>query len=117
MLLSSAEREQVIEILAAASRVAGRPLIVGAGNASTAQTIEAVRWLGERGDVAAALCLVPYYLRPTQAGIRAHFEAIAAASELPIVIYNIPARTGVRASAETLLELAQNPVFVGVKQS
>jgi 4-hydroxy-tetrahydrodipicolinate synthase len=60
---------------------------------------------------------VPYYLRPTQAGIRAHFEAVADASPAPIVVYNIPFRTGVRATAKTMLALAEHPNIAGIKHS
>lgn len=117
MLLDNAERELVIDVCAEACARTSAILLVGAGSAATRASVEAVRALEHRDGVRGALCLVPYYLRPTQAGIRAHFEAIAAESALPVVIYNIPPRAGVRATAETLLELAATPTVVGVKQS
>ena len=67
--------------------------------------------------VTAALCVVPYYLRPSQAGIVAHFEAVADASPVPLVLYNIPSRTGRRLELDGLLRLANHPNVAGVKHS
>jgi 4-hydroxy-tetrahydrodipicolinate synthase len=116
-LLAGDERRVVIEACARASAEHGSQLIVGVGSNSTAQTTDAVRALDGTPGLTAALCLVPYYLRPTQAGITAHFEQVADASPVPVVIYNIPFRTGQRADADTLLCLAQHENIVGVKQS
>ena len=72
----------------------GAQLIVGAGTNNTAKTIAAVEALAGTPALAAALIVVPYYVRPSEAGIVAHFQAVAAASPVPVVIYNIPIRTG-----------------------
>jgi 4-hydroxy-tetrahydrodipicolinate synthase len=116
-LLEHEERRLVIDACARVCSDRGAQLIVGTGSNSTRQTVQAVRELSDTHALAGLLCLVPYYLRPTQAGIRAHFEAVADASPAPIVVYNIPFRTGVRASAETLLALAEHPNIAGIKHS
>jgi 4-hydroxy-tetrahydrodipicolinate synthase len=116
-LLEQEERRLVIDTCAQVCSDTGAQLIVGTGSNNTRQTVQAVRGLSGTPALAGLLCLVPYYLRPTQAGIRAHFEAVADASPAAIVIYNIPFRTGIRASAETLLALAEHPNIAGVKHS
>jgi 4-hydroxy-tetrahydrodipicolinate synthase len=116
-LLEHDERRLVIDTCARVCAESGAQLIVGTGSNNTRQTVQAVCELSGIQPLAGLLCLVPYYLRPTQAGIRAHFEAVADASPAPIVIYNIPFRTGIRASAETLLALAEHPNIAGIKHS
>jgi 4-hydroxy-tetrahydrodipicolinate synthase len=116
-LLEQEERRLVVDTCAQVCSDSGAQLIVGTGSNNTRQTVQAVRGLSGTPALAGLLCLVPYYLRPTQAGIRAHFEAVADASPAPIVIYNIPFRTGVRATAETLLALAAHPNIAGIKHS
>ena len=93
-LLNNYERQVVIEVCVRACVEHRAQLIVGAGSNSTAQTVDAVRALDGTPGLTAVLCLVPYYLRPSQAGIAAHFEQVADASPVPVVIYNIPFRTG-----------------------
>ena len=92
-------------------------MIVGVGSNNTRATIAAAEALAPIPEATAALCVVPYYLRPGQAGIVAHFEAIAAASPVPIVMYNIPGRTGRLLEPDGLLHLAGTPNIIGVKQS
>jgi len=92
-------------------------LIVGAGTSSTAKTVAAVAALRGTPALAAALVVVPYYVRPSEAGIVAHFEAVAQASPVPLVIYNIPARTGRNLGAAGMLHLARTPNVAGVKQA
>ena len=116
-LLEQEERRLVIDACARVCSDIGAQLIVGTGSNNTRHTVRAVRELSGTPMLAGLLCLVPYYLRPTQAGIRAHFEAVADASPAPVVIYNIPFRTGIRASAETLLALAEHPNIAGIKHS
>jgi 4-hydroxy-tetrahydrodipicolinate synthase len=65
----------------------------------------------------AALVVVPYYNKPSQAGIAAHFRALAEASDLPIIVYNVPARTVADISVETLAEIARLPTVIGVKDA
>jgi 4-hydroxy-tetrahydrodipicolinate synthase len=92
-------------------------LIVGTGTNNTRVTVAATEALRDVDGATAALCVVPYYLRPSQAGIVAHFEAIAATSPVPIVVYNIPSRTGRALDPDGLLHLARTPNVVGLKQS
>jgi 4-hydroxy-tetrahydrodipicolinate synthase len=106
------------ELIAHAVQVAkGRvPVIAGCGTYSTAASIERVRAAADVG-ADAVLVVVPYYNRPSQAGIAAHFLAIADASPLPIVVYNVPTRTVADISVETLAEIAQHARIVAVKDA
>lgn len=113
--VSHAEHEQVIEIVvkAAAGRV---PVIAGAGSNNT---VEAERYMAfaQKIGADAALVVTPYYNRPTQAGMIAHFTALHDNHDLPIFIYNIPARSAVDMTVETMAELAKLPRIVGVKDA
>jgi 4-hydroxy-tetrahydrodipicolinate synthase len=113
--MSVEEHERVVEIVVeqTAKRV---PVIAGAGSNDTAEAINLTRH-AEKAGADATLQVCPYYNRPNQAGIVAHFKAIAEASPLPIVLYNIPKRTGMLMSPETILELAALPNIIGIKQS
>ncbi len=113
--LSAGERSLVVEVCARVCDERRAALVVGAGGNSTAATIEALQGIG-RG-VTAALTVVPYYTRPSEAGVVAHFRAVAAASPVPIIVYNIPYRTGRPLRAETLRELAEIPGVVGFKHA
>ncbi|MFI9406850.1 4-hydroxy-tetrahydrodipicolinate synthase [Nocardia sp. NPDC052316] len=113
--LSTAERQLVIEICARACREHNAPLIVGAGTNCTADSIDALAGLG--ASITAALTVVPYYTRPSEAGVLAHFRALAASSPVPLVVYNIPYRTGRTLGADTLRELAAEPNIIGVKHA
>jgi 4-hydroxy-tetrahydrodipicolinate synthase len=115
-LLEPDEKHAIVDVCARVARARGAQVIVGAGTNSTRSTVSAVAALAGSGATA-ALCVVPYYLRPSQAGIIAHFEAVAAASPVPIVIYNIPSRTGQPLEPDSLLRLANTANIVGVKQS
>ena len=93
------------------------PLLAGAGSNSTAHAVELTRLAAETG-VDGILSVTPYYNRPPQSGIEAHFRAVAAASSLPVVIYDIPVRTGRKVATETLLRLVREvPTIVGVKDA
>ncbi|MBV9017217.1 MAG: 4-hydroxy-tetrahydrodipicolinate synthase [Alphaproteobacteria bacterium] len=97
--------------------VAGRvPVFVGIGSNSTAKTLKMLRRL-DGYDFAGIVSVCPYYNRPSQDGMREHFRQIAAATDRQIVIYNIPCRTGINLTNDTLLELAERPNIVGVKDS
>src|SRR5262249_21219880 len=97
--------------------VAGRvPVFVGIGSNSTAKTLKNLRRL-DRYDFAGIVSVCPYYNRPSQDGLREHFRQIAAATDRQIVIYNIPYRTGVNLTNDTLIEFAERPNIVGVKDS
>ncbi len=93
------------------------PVIAGAGSNSTATAVEQTRRATETG-VDAILSVVPYYNRPSQAGLEAHFRAVAAATDLPVVLYDIPGRTGRKLESETILRLAREvPNIVGLKDA
>ena len=113
--LSPAERERVLRITA--ERAGGRvPVIAGAGSNDTAAAIEASKVLGRAGATH-LLHVSPMYNKPPQRGIVAHFTAIADASPLPVVLYNVPGRTGSNMTAETTLELAEHPNIVAMKEA
>lgn len=113
--LTDAERGLVVEICTRVCREHNAPLIVGAGTNSTAASLDALGNLGS--GIAAALTVVPYYIRPSEAGVLAHFRRLAAASPVPLIVYNIPYRTGRTLGADTLLALASTPNIIGVKHS
>jgi len=92
------------------------PVIAGTGTYSTAASIERTRAAADVG-ADAVLAVVPYYNKPSQAGLAAHFIAIADASPLPIVVYNVPSRTVADISVETLAEIAKHPKIVAVKDA
>src|SRR5437879_8274199 len=111
-------RDEHRDVIAHAVQVAkGRvQVIAGCGSFSTAAAIELVRSAADVG-ANAALVVVPYYNKPSQAGLAAHFEAIAEASPLPIVVYNVPSRTVADISVETLAEIAKHPKIVAIKDA
>jgi 4-hydroxy-tetrahydrodipicolinate synthase len=115
--LDAGERKDVVAACARVSSDRGAPLIVGAGTNDTRTTIARHEALADVPGVAASLAVVPYYVRPSEAGIVAHFQAVAARSPVPLVIYNIPYRTGRGLGASALLELAATDNIVGVKQA
>jgi 4-hydroxy-tetrahydrodipicolinate synthase len=115
--LDAAEQRAVIERCARACAAHDAQLIVGAGTNSTAKTIAAVEALAGTPALVAALIVVPYYVRPSDAGVVAHFRAVAEASPVPVVVYNIPVRTGRNLGPAGMLELARHPNIVGVKQA
>ena len=113
--LSHEEHETVVEavVRAAAGRV---PVIAGAGSNNTVEGIRLIRH-AERVGADAALVVTPYYNRPTQAGLIAHYTALHDCCTLPIIIYNIPGRSVVDMSPETMGALAQLPRIIGVKDA
>ncbi len=113
--VSHVEHQTVIEavVKAAAGRI---PVIAGAGSNNTAEGIDLVRH-AEKVGADAALVVTPYYNKPTQAGLIAHYTALHDASSLPIIIYNIPGRSVVDMMPETMGQLAQLPRIIGVKDA
>ncbi|MFC6170750.1 4-hydroxy-tetrahydrodipicolinate synthase [Loigolactobacillus jiayinensis] len=96
--------------------VAGRvPIIANTGSNNTAATIEFTKQAAAIAGISAALVVVPYYNKPNQAGLYAHFAAVSEQGGLPILIYNIPARTGVALSVATALRLSLLPNVIGIK--
>jgi len=113
--LSHDEHKQVVDITIDA--VAGRiPVIAGAGSNNTTEAIDFTDHAKKAG-ANAALIVTPYYNRPTQAGLYAHYKAIVDAVDLPVIIYNIPGRCIIDMSVETMAALAKLPNIVGVKDS
>ncbi len=113
--LSHHEHKRVVEIAIEVS--AGRvPIIAGAGSNSTAEAIELARHAKEAG-ADATLVVTPYYNKPTQEGMFLHFSAIADAVDIPMIIYNIPPRSVVDMSVETMARLARHKNIVGVKDA
>jgi 4-hydroxy-tetrahydrodipicolinate synthase len=113
--LSLDEHKRVVELCVQVA--AGRTrVIAGAGSSATEKSIELVRHAKTVG-ADGALVVTPYYNRPSQAGLALHFEAIAEAVQLPVLLYNVPGRTGVDMSNETVARLAAHPNIVGIKDA
>ena len=113
--LTFKEKAELFRAVGEAIRGRGK-LLCGTGTYSTAETIELTD-AAERAEADGLLVVTPYYNKPPQRGLVAHFEHVADATELPLVLYNIPGRTATRIEHETLLELAQRPNIVAVKDS
>ena len=111
------ERRAAIDAVIRACGAAGIRVIVGTGSNNTAATIRATAALAETPEVVGALVVVPYYVRPSVAGIVAHYRAVAAESPVPVIAYNVPSRTGRDMGAAGLLEIASVPNIAGVKQA
>ncbi|MDR3358695.1 MAG: 4-hydroxy-tetrahydrodipicolinate synthase [Desulfovibrio sp.] len=114
--LTHEEHEQVIEICVAVTR--GRvPVLAGAGSNNTSEAVRLTRF-SQKAGADGALLITPYYNKPTQEGLYQHFKAIAEAVEMPLVPYNVPARTGCNLLPPTLSRLARDfPHIVGVKEA
>lgn len=115
--LDADEKHAVID---ACSRVCvdrGAQLVVGAGTNSTRTSVAAVRALEGTPGLTAALVVVPYYVRPSEEGIVAHYREVADASPVPLVLYNVAVRTGRNLSAAAVLEVAAHPNVIGIKQA
>lgn len=115
--LTPEEKQRVVDITAQACADRQLELIIGAGSNSTAATIGAIEALADTPGLRAVLIVAPYYVRPSEAGIVAHYRAIADATSTPVIAYNIPARTGRNMSAATILEVASLPGVIGLKQA
>ena len=113
--LSFEEHERVIDIVleSADGRV---PVIAGTGSNNTKEAIALTRYAKKAG-VSGALVITPYYNKPTQDGLFRHFRAVAESADIPIILYNVPGRTGVNMAAQTVARLAEIPNIVGVKEA
>jgi 4-hydroxy-tetrahydrodipicolinate synthase len=113
--LNDEEKREVFEtvIRAAGGKV---PVIAGVGSNSTRATLASARMAVEAG-ADALLVVTPYYNKPNRSGMIAHYEAVAGATDLPVVVYNVPGRTGQNLGAELILRLAQIPGIVAVKEA
>ncbi|RSM91598.1 4-hydroxy-tetrahydrodipicolinate synthase [Kibdelosporangium aridum] len=113
--LTPDERRRVVDICADVCVRRGAQLIIGAGSNSTADSVDAFADLDFRAS--ATLTVVPYYTRPSEDGVVEHFRRLAANSRVPVLVYNVPARTGRALTADTLLRLTEIPNIVGFKQA
>ena len=114
--LSADEKRQILDFTR--EKVAGRkPIVVGAGGNNTAELIRQIQTMDLEG-ISAILSVTPYYNKPSQDGLYLHYKAVAEASPLPIILYNVPGRTGVNMTAETTCRLAADcPNIVAVKEA
>ncbi len=110
--------EEVKELLKAAqSEVGGQvPIIMGTGSNSTSKTLELTRLAADL-NADAALVVTPYYNKPPQRGLIEHFSTVAEAVKIPMILYNVPARTGVQIEPETVSELSRHKNIVGIKEA
>ena len=115
--LSDEEREAVIAVCAQVCEARSAVLVVGAGTYNTRETVARHEALADLPGVRASLAVVPYYVRPSEAAIVAHFRTVAEHSPVPVIVYNIPYRTGRGLGADSLLELSHIKGIVGVKQA
>jgi 4-hydroxy-tetrahydrodipicolinate synthase len=113
--LSDEELEELVRI-AARERPAALPLIAGTGTNSTLGTIKKTQRMAAAG-ASAALVVCPYYNKPTQAGLLAHFLAVAEASPIPVILYNVPGRTAVDLKPIIIDELSTHPNIVALKEA
>ena len=114
--LSDEEQSRVVEIVV--EQANGRvPVVVGTGTNDTRKTIKNNKHAKELG-ASAALVVTPYYNKPTPGGVYLHFKAIADACDLPMILYNIPGRTGSNVPADTIVRISKEiPAVIGVKES
>jgi 4-hydroxy-tetrahydrodipicolinate synthase len=114
-MLSIDEFASLVEAVVGAA--SGRiPVLAGTGTASTAATVERTRLAAELG-VDGVLVVTPYYVRPMQSGLAAHYEAVADASRVPVVLYNVPSRTAADLQPETVEALARREEIVAIKEA
>ncbi len=114
--LSYEEHKKVTETVVKAAR--GRvPVIAGAGSNSTAETLDLVKHAAKAG-ADATLLVVPYYNKPTPDGLYRHFKEVSKATKMPIILYNIPGRTGINMPVETVVKLTEDcPTIAGIKEA
>ena len=113
--LSADEKKRIVDLILKTndSRL---PVLLGMGGNNTEAVIEAIKTQDFTG-ISGILCVVPYYNKPNQRGMKSHFEAIADASPVPVVVYNVPGRVGVNLQAATCVELAKHPNIIAVKEA
>lgn len=114
-VVSKKEKQEIIETVKKANK--GRlPLVLGMGSNNTLDLINELKNLDTEG-LTAILSVSPYYNKPNQEGIYRHYMAVADASPLPVILYNVPGRTGANMTAETTLKLAKHPNICAVKEA
>ena len=113
--LKTGEKNKVMDVIK--TKLAGKkPLVLGHGGNDTGKLISQLNDFDFEG-IDAILSVSPYYNKPSQTGIIAHYEAIANASPVPVILYNVPGRTGSNISAASTLELAKHPNIIGIKEA
>jgi 4-hydroxy-tetrahydrodipicolinate synthase len=115
--LTPAERAAILDTCARVCRERAAPLIAGAGSNDTRQSATALRQLAAWPEITAALVVVPYYNRPGEDGVVAHFRVLAPDSPVPLIVYNIPYRTGQQLSWHAIRQLALLPGVAGAKHA
>jgi 4-hydroxy-tetrahydrodipicolinate synthase len=115
--LTAEERRSVVDICVRVCRERAATLIVGAGSNDTRASARALAELAKWPEISAALTVVPYYTRPSEEGVVAHFTKLAADSPVPLIVYNIPYRTGRVVGWRALRRLADVPGIAGVKHA
>ena len=113
--ISSTEKDEILAF-SKKHNTKGLPIVYGLGGNDTRSVLETIRKTDLNG-VDAILSVCPYYNKPTQEGIIAHFTAIADASPVPVLLYNVPGRTVINMKAETILKLAEHPNIIGIKDA
>ena len=113
--LNAAEKQMVIDTVVSANKKR-LPLVIGMGSNNTAALVDELHG-ADLSEFSAILSVTPYYNKPTQKGLIAHFKAVAEATSKDLILYNVPGRTGVDMSVETILELATIPNTIGVKEA
>jgi 4-hydroxy-tetrahydrodipicolinate synthase len=112
--LAPSECRELIRVAVSVARAV--PIIAGAGSNATSHAIELTA-MAEKADAQAILSVVPHYNKPTQAGLKTHFSAIAQSTGLPIILYDVPSRTACSLADSTIAELAEDPRFIGLKDA
>ncbi len=113
--LTQSEEEKILQLTV--KKVASRvPVIAGAGTNNTKETIEKAKQFASLG-ADALLVITPYYNKTSDAGLAAHFTAIAEASPIPLILYNVPSRTGMSIPIHVLVDLAEHPNIIGLKEA
>lgn len=112
---SDAEKLEIIKVVKKTVGVKVK-VIAGAGNNETSHSVEQAKWAASAG-ADGLLAVTPYYNKPPQAGIEAHFKAMADATDLPVMMYDIPGRTGVQIEPDTIVKLAEHPRIAALKDA
>jgi len=115
-LITHEERNEIISRTVKVAKAKGLKTIPGCGTNNTAATLELIRTAREMG-CDAALVVTPYYVKPTPGGITAHYLHLAERGDLPILLYNVPSRTGLHLSVDIVMKLLEHPRIVGIKEA